>query len=358
MKIYIISKRWIAALRVTACLLVILACQLPCLMTQPAGIPSIPGAPAGATPQANPAAVIFGPGPFDLLDPAVGLADLSSYQATLMISFDGTQAGQPSQESHTYVMLVSRESAARQITVDAVDGNPALFFKAEANGVSYELLEDGTCIASLLEDGNSLAAEWEPSGFISGLIGAEATGSETVNGVTADRYTFDERALGEAGFTESTGQVWVASDSGVVVRYLLTTTAGVEHFGEGVEGSQTWEYNLTSINQLVTTELPADCPGGLVDAPLMPDAQNVNRQPGVTIYSSAGNILDCLNFYAEQMPTLGWKVLGEPGVGDTMAVADFIQGDLQMTVIATSAGNGIEVRLMMGPLPAPVPTPQ
>jgi len=372
MKTYLFSKRWIIALQGTACIMSLMACQLSQRIAQPEEVPAnatqpveaqlTPGTigastdkpPGGEfaepTTQATQADAVFGPGSFSLLDPTMGLAALSSYKATLTISFNGTQAGRSSQWSHTYVMLASQKTGAHQVTINSTGGIPAPVFIAEVNGVSYALDAEDNCTASTTEPDTSLAAEWEPAGFLSAIIGADAAGSETVNGVGTEKYTFDERALAETGFSRSTGQVWVASENGVVVRYLLSTTAGAEYFGEGVDGTLTWEYTLTEINQPVTVELPAGCPGGLVDAPLMPVAQNVNRQPGVTIYSSAGSIQDGLDFYTEQMPALGWEAMGEPGSGDTMGVANFIQGDLQLTVIVTSTGNGIDVHLMMGPV--------
>jgi hypothetical protein len=359
------SKRWLAALQVAACILVILACQLPFLPAQPVGVPATPGAnagptseatpeaPSGSTPDATPADVVFGSGPFNLMDPAVGLIDLSSYKATLTLSYIGTQSGQPIQWSHKYVMLASQENEERQITFEAAGGDPAPFVKAEINGVSYVLDGEKNCAASLTEAGSSLSAEWEPAGFLSAIIGAEVAGSETVNGVASDQYTFDERALGEPGFTKSTGQVWVAVNSGVVVRYLLTTTAGADYFGEGNEGTLTSEYNLTDINQPVAIDLPAGCPvGEMVDAPLMPAAQDALRLPGVTIYSTAGSIQDVFAFYQAQLPALGWEASGDPVAEETMGTAVFAKGDQQLTVLVTMTENGVEVHLVLGPAPA------
>jgi hypothetical protein len=352
----IISKRWLTALRVTACILVILACQLPCLITPQGEATRTPGentGPSGQpTSEATPASVDFGPGPFNLMDPTIGLIDLSSYKATLVMSYQGTQSGQPTQWSHTYVMLVSRENSAAQISFEAAGGDPAPFLKTEINKVDYSIDADKNCAASPIEPGNSLSAEWEPAGFLSALIGAEAAGSEISNGVASYKYTFDERALGEPGFTQSTGQIWVAADKGYVVRYQLTTTAGADYFGDGNEGTLTSEYNLTDVNQPVSIALPASCPdGALVDAPLMPSAQGVLRFPGVTIYSTAGSIQEVLTFYQEQLPSLGWESAGDPVVDEAMGTAVFTKGDQQLTVIVTPSGNLVEVRLVMGPAP-------
>jgi len=338
------SKRWSLTLGVTVSFLVLTACQLTQIIPRPAGTQSTSQAADGAT---SPA-VAFGPGSLRLVDPTAGLGDLASYKATLTISFDGTRDKQTSQWSHTYVMLANQENAAHQITTEAVGGTPAPIFMLEMNGVSYEVDAEKNCSASTTEADRSLAAEWEPAGFLSGLIGAEAAGSETINGVGTDHYTFDESALGQTGFSKSTGQVWVATDGGMVVKYLLTTTAGEDYFGKGIEGAQTWEYNLTDINQPVLIELPAGCPAGLVEAPLMPAAQDIRQLPGVTIYTIAGSLQDVFTFYQEQLPALGWVAMSEPVGGDMSQSAIFVLEDQQLTVIGVSTENGSEVRLLLG----------
>ena len=343
------SKRWIITLQVTFCLLALMACQLTQNISRSLGVQSTNQGDSGTTP----VDVVFGPGSFRLEDPTTGLAELSSYKATLTLSFAGTQDNQPSQWSHSYIMLANQENAAHQVTIEAAGGNPAPVFMLEMKGVSYALDGEKNCSATTTEAGSSLTATWEPAGFLSGLIGAEPAGSETINNVAADHYTFDERALGQTGFTKSTGQVWVATDTGVVIKYFLTTTAGADYFGKGMEGVQTWEYNLTDINQPVSINLPAGCPEGLVDAPLMPAAQSIRKLPGVTSYSISGSIQDVFAFYHEQLPALGWEALGEPGVVDTMGVALFVQGNLQLTVTAKTSDNGVEVRLLMGTAPSP-----
>jgi hypothetical protein len=151
--------------------------------------------------------------------------------------------------------------------------------------------------------------------------------------------------------------MWVASDKGFLVKYLLTTKSDAAYFGDGIEGTLTWEYNLTELNQPVLVKLPDGCPGGLVDAPLLPNAQSVRRLPGVTIYSTAGSIKDSLAFYQEKLPALGWKISGKPGVSDTIGLARFVKGDQQLSVIVTPADNMVEVRLVIGAPSKPMVIP-
>jgi len=342
---YTFIKRLMLTLGVTACFLALTACQLTQKIVQPGEV--LP------TSEATPAEVEFGTGPFSLEDPTIGLPDLSSYKTTLILSFDGTRAGQPSHWSHTYVLLASQDPAARQVTIESQGGVPAPIHMVEANGTNYDIRDGNDCRTSTTGAGSSISANWEPAGFLSGLIGAEPAGSETINSVAADQYTFDERALGEAGFSQSTGQVWVASDKGYVVRYLLSTKAGSDYFGEGIDGTLTWEYNLTDINQPVTIEKPVGCSGGLVDAPLMPAARDIRQQPGYTIYSTSGTIQDGLAFYQEQLPALGWEATGEPLLADTLGWVSFVQGDQHLTVIVTPSENMIEIALLNESLTSP-----
>src|SRR5687768_17248510 len=95
------SRRRIVALLVLYSLLTLSGYPL---MAQDTGTDE-PDATAEETPE--PIEVTFGPGDFNLLTPTEGLSDLSSYRATLTLSFEGTNAGQPEQWSHTYVMLTS-----------------------------------------------------------------------------------------------------------------------------------------------------------------------------------------------------------------------------------------------------------
>src|SRR5688572_12567562 len=102
------------------------------------------------TPEAStPSEITFGPGSFDLPDPAAGLAELSGYRATLILSFDGTRDGQPDQWTRTYEMRTSQNPPARQLTIEGGEVALADQWMAEIGGVLYELNEQGGCVASL-----------------------------------------------------------------------------------------------------------------------------------------------------------------------------------------------------------------
>jgi hypothetical protein len=291
--------------------------------------------------------IVYGSGPFNLPDAAVGLPDLSSYVATLVLSFDGTRDGQPEKWSQTYVMQAQKDPAARLLTIeksgDLSDLDPV--FMAEAGGTDYERVGDGACSATLLETGNSLSDRMEPANLLNYAIGADEAGSDTVNGIPAAHYTFDQLALGQEDRTQSTGEVWVASEGGYVVQYVLSTTAKADFFGEGIEGTLSFDYELTDVNKPIEINIPAECPPGFVDAPQLPDASNVASNLGVLTYDSATSVQDAAAFYQQKLPDEGWQAAGEPSITDESALLAF-ERDSQSLTVSISSENGITTILI------------
>ena len=356
---HILSRRWAIFLLILTPLLVSLACKF--LADTPATTTPATTTPATDTPESEVLTfeVLFGPGPFDFPDTKSGLSDLTSYKATLIMSFDGTEAGQPQQWSKTYVMLAVKEPTTRQLTIEKTGNLPDLdaVFMAESDGAAYEQREGNDCIAAVIEEGNSLSERLEPIGFMNGVIGADEAGNDTVNDVAANHYTFDERAFGQLDIAQSTGEMWVATDGGYVVKYLLTTKGNADYFGEGIEGTITWDYELTDINQPFTITLPDNCPGGMVNAPLLAEASNILNMPGILMYDTSTSLADTAAFYQQEIPKLGWELVGEPSLTDTSALLDYIQGDKTLTIIITSDNIKTAVSVVLGKSKDTVPSP-
>jgi len=339
-------NHWIISLVILLPLLASQACS-PGTAVIP-GLPALRGSTSTPLGDAVQADLEVGPGDLFFPDPRLGLANLASYKAVLAISFDGTENGQPRSWSKTYIMLYSRKLAARLLTIAATkttSGEPS--FLAEMNGVAYEIRDGSLCLGSLLDPSNSAVQEFEPSGMLTGILGAQAAGHEVVNGLEADHYTFDERALGQAGLNRSTGEVWIATTGGYIVRYLLTAAGGAESFGEGLEGTMHWVYQLTEVDQPLVFDLPADCPQGMVDAPLLPDASDVTSLPGFTQYNTTSGLPETVAFYQSRMPAMGWTPLGEPAVTDTTAFFEYTHGDQVLSIISFTGETGNTVQIAL-----------
>ncbi len=337
---YLSFKPWRMLLLILMPLLVSLACITVLSNDSPADPEEL-----------NESDMLFGPGAFSLPDTRAGLSDLPSYKATLSLAFDGTRDGQSEQWSRTYIMLATNEPAVHQLTIEKAGDISDLdaVFMAEVNGAAYEKRGENACNANVIDLANSLAMRLEPAGSLPGVIGAEEAGAETVNGVATNDYTFDERAFGQQGLAKSTGEMWVASEGGYIVKYLLTTNGDADYFGEGMEGTLTWDYELTDINQPVTfAPLPEDCPAGMVNAPLLPDASDILNMPGILAYDTPSSLTDAAAFYQEQIPALGWALTGEPMISDTTMALTYTQGDQKMKVIITADDTGTKVHIMLG----------
>jgi hypothetical protein len=145
------------------------------------------------------------------------------------------------------------------------------------------------------------------------LTGLEEDDSVSVNGIPSRHYRFDQFALGQEELTTASGEVWVAEESGIVLRYLLTQEGGVDYFGEGVQGRLSWTYDLTNLNKPVNTNLPADClPPVALAAPLPQDASSVSTSVSSIFYMTSLVPLDILAFYEERLSDEGWELSDGP----------------------------------------------
>ena len=334
------SRRRIILLIILLPLLVSLACNT---LTQTVPAQSTPGK---VTMEQD---VVYGSGAFTFPDPKAGLADLSSYKATLTISFDGTRDGNAQKWATTQVMIATNNPVTRQWTIEK-SGNLAdleTVFLAELNGLDYERRGEEGCHTTLIENGNSLRDQLELAGFLNFVVGADEAGSETVNDVVANHYMFDQRALGQQGLTESAGEIWVASEGGYIVKYVLTSKANADYFGEGIEGTLSLDYELTDVNQIVVPTLPADCPAGLVDAPLMEDAQEIQVYPGLTLYNTSSEITAVVDFYQTKLPQSGWQLEGDADISDTNAFIKFSRNNDHLGITISVGEKGTEVRLFL-----------
>lgn len=340
------STHWIAALVILA-FLTVLPVAAPRASEEATITPTV----TVGTPVAVPT---FGPGSFNLA-PATGLAALTGYQAALSIDFKGHEDGQDSPWTESFTLLANGKPSARALTATFKGKAPAAAYipswSAEMNGVYYRLGADGTCVGSVVDvtSGPNAPMVWEPADLLPGVIGAEAAGNESVNGSSARHYKFDETALGVAGRAKATGEVWVADSGGYVVKYALTLNGGEDYFGKGSDGTLTWAYEMKQTSQPAAIVLPKDCPPGLIDAPVMDNAQDVQRYPAATLYTTSSTVAQVADFYQKKLPAAGWKLDGKPTIGKSGAQITFKQGNSQLIVLITVEDNGTAVRLLLVP---------
>ncbi len=326
-----------------------------CASSDPSGSASsevTPGSNAVATTDSDTtpgsgSAIAFGPGSFDMPDPATALDALAGYTATTTITFDGTRDGQPFQFSQTSVLHRNAGLRARFLTVQAPDASAPAVFSARLGDGLYTLGPDGACAAATAEatddSGTSDEEIPEPALLLSGVMGADPAGNDVVDGVPVDHYTFDERAMGSLDPATITGELWVATTGGHLMRSTMVSEGTLFALGAGVEGTLTVDYALTDIDAPFAAALPADCPP-MVDAPLLPDATDIDAHPGFLGYTTATSPQAALEFYQQALPPLGWA----PGAGMAIVAEgggriNFVASGSKLAIIVTTSASGTQV---------------
>lgn len=285
----------------------------------------------------SPGSVLAPPGNgLSLDDPATGLPGLSAYLATLTLQFDGKQDGEPMAWSRTYQLRVSRSGDSfRQLEIQSLlqdaGRNPTSRLITETGNYQYQVIDQQACTAIAMEQAAPLKELWELATFLPPFRGGQAAGEELVEGILARQVTFDELALGQAELSDSSGQVWLAADSGVVLRYSLVQTAPVDFFGEGLEGTLRWSYQLSEINQLQPLSLPEDCQPPLVlDLPLPADARNVSQSDRILDYTTSLEEGQILDFHRQSFEAEGWQLVDSSAFSE-LGADGFDFGDFDMS---------------------------
>lgn len=252
----------------------------------------------------------------NLTNPAVGLEGLTSYQAVLTVGFNGTEQNAASQWTTTYTLSTDTASGTRLLSVAATGVDPNSSLDGWFGGTYHGMLlsRDGTessCEAARIDSGSS-PASLDVAAFLPLVTGASATGTEVVAGISAQHFTFSQAAVGFPGKATVKGDMWLAASGGYLVKYQLQLQGGSDVFGQGMNGTMTWDYQLNNVNSALQITLPDNCPAGLIDAPAMDGAELLNDEPGLLEFNAAASLADVAAYYEKQLPTLGYTVLFKP----------------------------------------------
>lgn len=240
-----------------------------------------------------------------LSDPAAGLASLESYHQQLTISFRGTRDGAAYEWVNTYQRdMWAKQSADFLILTTSETGlEPGERLIGNVDQARYSRTGAGALCEVLWGEAASATNEaLEPARFLPPIEQATAAGMETINTMSARHYTVNEERSG----TKITGEFWVAETGGYVVRYALTISGGKAAFGEGIEGEQRYEYELSGVNALGAVVYPEGCSAVLTDFPVMDGALNIQRLPASVDYTVAAEPAAISQFYQEQLVAQGW----------------------------------------------------
>lgn len=300
-------------------------------------------------------------------------SDITSYKGEFVITFDGFTAGEPTQGSMNMLMEVTTDPMAQHfvLSMEGFDlGEEVEGF--ELTDMEFYMVEEtmyanmGMGLGWLKFPGMSVDDFQDSVLLPEEFIDLPPTANrkllpETVNGVSCWHYVIDDPSMFDetAQFETFEADAWVAVDGGYLVKLELSATGTfTDEFNEGIsleEGSMTIVFNLLSINENFTIELPEEALaaedfgfGDLLgdqewtreDVPLPADAQIDLVMDGTVFFYTNLTIQETADYMTEQLEANGWAPTGEPFSSPDSFIGDFSKEDETLTLMINPNVDG------------------
>lgn len=282
-----------------------------------------------------------------LSDPQVGLGNLDDYTATLTVSFKGTQAGQPVNQTDSYVQSEWPKLAAQFTSIDSMDDSGAhqVNLSGAVGEARYFQANPGSPCSVNWDAAAKVPASFRPAFLLPAVTTAKLVDEQTLDGIASQHYTFDTASLGLPSDASASGEVWIAKEGGYVVKYSLDINGSDSVFGVGTSGTRHLEYALSKVGAQAQVVYPAGCDPVLSDIPAMEDAADLTRLPGLLDYSTNATQNDIFAFYEDKLTAMGWQKSAEEGIGTDSATNSFTRSDSSVDAIVAVEVEGSSQRV-------------
>lgn len=289
-----------------------------------------------------------------------GLEGLASFRLVFTATFEGAEAGAAKQGSLEYTQEYIAASGDQRFRIaskgdwaQSGSASGGIFEILRVGGMSYmynpEQTGDQQCVAFSAEgqDQGPVLDAFKPEAIIGGIENARLVGrGETVNGVKTDHYAVSEGGIGLVGASSAKGDAWIASEGGYLVKYQGTATGKGMFLGPDAEGSFTWAYDLTEVDQLEAIELPEVCaaqqPSG--DIPIPDGATEKSTFGTMQTFKTADAPEAVAEFYAGELGALGWTE-GERTAAEGMVMMQFTKDARKLSITISKDEGGSTVMI-------------
>ncbi len=285
-------------------------------------------------------------------DPTLGLADLAGYHASLSQDVTGTLKS-AAFERHMKLELTRTPTTGNydfSLTIQGSD-MPSTYLRVIGLGPATYAWKspDGQCAGKF--DEQAVKKLIDPTAMLSPVSKATKVGNESVNGIPATHYRFDQNSLPWADpKPKVAGEIWIATTGGYVAKYLLNVSAPSKPDPMGAQVAQTWDYEVDGTDGSAPVALPKGCLEVLTDVPVMADAQSLIRTNGMTGFVTDSTGRQVLDFYSQELPPLGWKSDRELPAGDVSLpfAASFTNGNRRISLhLAKAKPSGVDVTFLL-----------
>jgi hypothetical protein len=290
------------------------------------------------------------------------LNNLDSYHVVFSYSYKGTANNGENQEGMiTFDQTIDHKNNRSHMSFKTSGevglGMGGLADMYQIDGMTYIVTNDDDnglqCMSVGSDDSSSsMGAIFEPSSLVGGLQQAklEARG-ETVNGIKADRYTFQEQGVGLGASTIASGEVWIAQDGEFVVKYIGKATSNHDlglSSTELKDVTATWEYNVVDVNSTPSIEVPEACAnsGFGSDVPVPANATDKASFGSLLTFASPDDVATLAEFYKSELSANGWTEESSSALGD-MQILKYTKDNRSLSVTITKEDDGPGSRVMV-----------
>ncbi len=303
-----------------------------------------PAPKATATKPGSPTSAPGSDGGLSLQSRDAGLDKLKSYKMKWLAEWKATDSSSTESTGWNWVEEYSSDPAALHWNwniADSTDKTKNTQMEAWQVGNTMYIQTAGadgkkSCISMSSDDkSNQLTKGLFNPNMLGSVSDAKYVGTDTVNGVKAKHYKYDEKSASLFGAAKVSGEIWVAVDGGFVVKETVNWSGAAGLFGANskAKGDGKWTWELSDVNQPITIQPPEGCGGAASDIPVMKDATEKSSFGDMITYKTASKVVDVVGFYKQQMPAKGWDLEGEPEVTDESASLNFTKDDQKAQVM-------------------------
>jgi hypothetical protein len=285
-----------------------------------------------------------------------GLDKLKSYRMTWQAKWNSTEAGKTDATNWNWVEEYTAEPKAlhlswKAITPDQADKSNVMEMW-QIGDTTYMMTYDdqgkGSCVSMSSDDSSSQLTKgiFSPNS-LGGVSNGKLVGNETINGIPARHYKYDEKGATLAAFGKVSGDVWVSAGGGYVVKDVMNWQGGAGLLGTSAssKGDGNWTWELSNVDQPLDIKAPENCGGAAKGLPIMADATGKTQMGDMLIYATAGKIADVVAFYEKELPAAGWQAEGEPSVTDEFATLQFTRDGQKAGVTITKDNDKTQVMI-------------
>lgn len=267
---------------------------------------------------------------------AIDMPGLTSFQAKLHITADGTRADQPFQWIYDVSYAVSSNPILTVVTTDGSGPGKdqhyveSFFVKTDKQIVGRLSAEDA-CVPIDPEQAQTLLAP--PGVLLPDFSAAQQTGEDTVEGLKVDRFSLSDI---NAGLKSEVMQVQA---DGAVLQANVTQDGALPQLGSQAKGHAEWAYTLSNINKNMIPDIPLACQHLIGEVPFPENIEDLEGLDTYLTFTTSMTPVEVMTFYQASLESEEWKQDVKTSGSDQLADLTYSREEITIHVIANRAGN-------------------